>query len=150
MWAQHWHHLALKVFCHKCKKNVVCDTRFSHFDSPLMGKSHTVKWIYCVYVAERDESKQARAPVHCRAAWSGGNLGETQLFSHFLPHLSGPVCFSISRSGPISMHVAKEDCLLCFAFFFPLSHNTKTNRNVRTGAQSKLATSFVYLVSGAP
>lgn len=150
MWAQHWHHLALKVFCHKCKKNVVCDTRFSHFDSPLMGKSHTVKWIYCVYVAERDESKQARAQYTAELHDLVVILEKLSFFHTSFPIFRGQYA-SVYLDLGLSLCMLQKRTVCCvLLFFFPLSHNTKTNRNVRTGAQSKLATSFVYLVSGAP
>lgn len=48
----------------------------------------------------------------------------------------------------LSLCMLQKRTLCCAVFFFP--HNTKTNRTVRTGAHSKLATSFVDLVFEAP
>lgn len=96
------------------------------FNFLLMGKSHNVKWIYCVSVAEREKRW---APVHCRATWSGGNHGEA-LLSPFLSLFSWTTCFSETRCGHISVHVALED-------WFSLLCNMKTDKTVRTGAHTK-------------
>lgn len=102
-----------------------------------MGKTYTVKWIYCVSVAEGGKSGQARVPVHCSTTWFGGNLGEAQFFS--------PFCFSAGRRAPVNipLRVGKENC-------FSFTHIMKTNKNVKDRSTNQVATSCVDLVSEAP
>ena len=109
--------------------HLFCKIFLALFGSSLMGKTHTVKWVYCVSVAEGEKTRQARAPVHCSAPWSGGNHGEAHHFS--------PFPFSRGHHALVKLGLVISLCTLEKKTGFLSSITWRPIKTLRTGAQTR-------------